>query len=773
MNARSAVAASSAARRLELNVLSIEVPDTTVVAELLPYENKDNYDDIRRAHLGSHVFVRRRGSMILAVPIAEEAPGLDGEPAEISLPEDLKLAAILWREGMLRSVLALDRTIIRGKPLQFVSTTDEDDVAAAAFRGRFAAARDVIQARIAYRFDPRVFYPVDGERYLGVVVGVDTVQRFAQSVARLVEANMDVRGMYAGERVPLWDARIEPELRVRGRIVEVRGTRVIVDDPRTGRAELDAATCYPEASRENRERALSHILRGDAQAASSRLWWGIVATRDGASWHQRLDRLTSYVQKSPVEILPGIVATAGERVMPQASPGARVRVFESAKPVYVFDAAGRRTELKNSTGIAKHGPYSRSAPLPRSPRVCVVCQASEQGAVEKFLFKFLNGIDSTVFSRGFLRTYGLDECAPEVFPASNGSATAYRQAAQQAMQKARDEGFEWDCAFVQVFDATHQMRGDDNPYLVTKAFFLGNQIPVQQFRIETTEMPSGQLAFAVSNMALATYSKLGGIPWVLRADPTTTHELVFGISSSWVRDSRLVQGERLVGITTVFTGDGNYCLHTVTKAVPFDDYQVALEESLRGALDRVRKERNWLPGERLRLVFHAFKPMKNCEASAVKELVSKLVDFEVEFAFVHVAEDVPYQMFDLASSGQRSRGGVRGRFAPDRGLLVQLSDRLMLVTTVGPAELKRPSDGCPTPIALHLHGASTFTDLRYLGEQALIFSGHSWRGFQPATVPVTIAYSKLIARHLARLASTSRWNPDVLYGRIGTSRWFL
>ena len=217
----------------------------------------------------------------------------------------------------------------------------------------------------------------------------------------------------------------------------------------------------------------------------------------------------------------------------------------------------------------------------------------------------------------------------------------------------------------------------------------------------------------------------------------------------------------------MFTGDGNYCLHTCTKAVPFDEYQSALESSLRGALEKVRRERNWLPGEKLRLVFHAFKPMRDSEAEAVKRLVNGLVDLEVEFAFIHVAEDVPYHLFDSTSRGPR------GRFAPKRGFLVQLGERLMLVTTVGPAELKRKTDGCPTPIALHLHRASSFTDLRYLGEQALIFSGHSWRGFQPTNLPVTIAYSKEIARHLARLETTSRWNPDVLFGRIGTTRWFL
>jgi hypothetical protein len=40
-------------------------------------------------------------------------------------------------------------------------------------------------------------------------------------------------------------------------------------------------------------------------------------------------------------------------------------------------------------------------------------------------------------------------------------------------------------------------------------------------------------------------------------------------------------------------------------------------------------------------------------------------------------------------------------------------------------------------------------------------------------MPVTVSYSQLIARYMGRLGTTTRWNPDVLYGQIGTTRWFL
>lgn len=280
-------------------------------------------------------------------------------------------------------------------------------------------------------------------------------------------------------------------------------------------------------------------------------------------------------------------------------------------------------------------------------------------------------------ARGFLRTYGFDDCQPVPFTARNGTAAAYHEASQRALQAARDNGQKWDLAFVQVEDRTHQMRGDDNPYLVTKAFFLTQQIPIQQSRFETSQTPNqSQLAYTLSNMGLATYAKLGGIPWLLRADPTTTHELVIGISSSRVRTSRLSQGPRLVGFTTVFSGDGSYFLHTVSKAVAFDDYSDEMLASLRASLERVRKERNWQKGERVRLIFHAFKPLRDNEARAVTRLAEELSDFQLEFAFLHVASDTNLQLFNRNAHGVPvgQSGKVKGVFVPERGLMVALSD---------------------------------------------------------------------------------------------------
>jgi hypothetical protein len=766
---------------LFLNAAALLFGDATVEADVLP--RTPELVELSRKHRASHV-LRAEGDEILAVPIAENAPRLSEQRRTLLLRDQPLVACNLWREALLRRMVARRRPIVRGRPVQVLSTASSDHVGPGeswASKSTHPQVVRAIDARVAYSFWAQVFRPPAAPNYAVavpvIVLEISIVQRISASVGELAAWGVDLRGAYVGELETISDERVLPELRLYGVLRGVTRGKATVEADDGSTFSVDANKLRIEASKENIERLLAYALgRGRWLSAKSDMKDSAAAVHEGSSWVKRLEGAYELLRKEPLDIAPGVQTAVGGLVNPTRWRNGTSTVRRAETAVFVFDAAGRKAHRSSSHGIGEFGPYSRFAPIPRAPRVCLICQASQQGVAEQLMYKFLHGIQNSVFSRGFLRTYGFDECQPVPFTAHNGTAAAYHEASQRALQAARESGQKWDLAFVQVEERTHQMRGDDNPYLVTKAFFLTQQIPIQQFRFETSQTPNqSQLAYTLSNMGLATYAKLGGIPWLLRADPTTTHELVVGISSSRVRTSRLSQGARLVGFTTLFSGDGSYFLHTVSKAVAFDDYSDEMLASLRASLERVRKERNWQKGERVRLIFHAFKPLRDKEARAVTRLAAELSDFQLEFAFLHVASDTNLQLFDRNAYGVPvgQSGKVKGVFVPERGLMVALSDRDMLVGTTGAKELKRPTDGAPVPLRLHLHPASTFRDLRYLGQQVMLFASHSWRGFQPASVPVTVGYSQLIARYMGRLGTTTRWNPDVLYGQIGTTRWFL
>ena len=225
----------------------------------------------------------------------------------------------------------------------------------------------------------------------------------------------------------------------------------------------------------------------------------------------------------------------------------------------------------------------------------------------------------------------------------------------------------------------------------------------------------------------------------------------------------------------MFTGDGNYWLSNVSRAVPIADYQDTLLESLRDTINRVQRSMNWQPGEHIRLIFHAFKPLKNSEADAVKALMAELGNYDVDYAFVHVIQDHPYILFDKGQRGvwDYEARTPKGVYAPMRGLFLRLSNHEVLLSLTGAREVKRSQDGLPHPIFLRLHRSSTFQDTTYLARQVFAFSCHSWRSFLPSPMPVTILSSKLVAKMLGQLETLPGWNSDILVGRIGETRWFL
>ena len=419
-------------------------------------------------------------------------------------------------------------------------------------------------------------------------------------------------------------------------------------------------------------------------------------------------------------------------------------------------------------------------------------QRRGQVQVEQFLHKFDQGIklpppppardrnrpvkrQTNYFEKGFRRKYALKDLQYEFFVTESNSVDSYKKACQRAIEK-HGSGQKWDLAFVQIEECFHELPAKSNPYFACKASFLTHQIPVQEFQIEKTRKPDRDLVFVLNTMGLATYAKLNGIPWLLKGNPGIAHELVIGLGSANVGEGRLGEHERFVGITTVFSGDGNYHVSNLSKAVSMDEYQTALLETLRTAILKVRQDMNWQPKDQVRLVFHAtFKRFSAEEVQSIKGLLSDLGDYDVEYAFVQLSEEHPNILFDKNQGGafDPETKRTKGAYAPARGGYLELGKREVLLTLTGAREVKRPEDGTPRPLFLSLHRDSTFTDITYLAKQIFRFASHSWRTFLPSSLPVTIQYSNLIANALGNLSLTDRWNPDVMLGRIGKTRWFL
>lgn len=768
---------------LTLNFSPIFFDDVEIEVGVFPYdaEGDRTLRELRKTHWATHVFRRDGATQIIAVPIIMDAPKLGVDTKKIRLTKNLGLTAALIRNSIITYLAELPRTVLHYEPIRFVS---QDDILRACVPSGLKCP-DWISVRYLYELAVRPVYFFKREPFVAGIVDVRTTRILERTVAEMLTDGFSPIGHYVTSQSAQSDPRIAPRAELIGKVESVNGTTLKLTDSRDDTPSIEAG----EASLERRSFGayLAHVFRDKSHLVEAALERARADLRSGPTKLKRITTIVDFFTSKRHVLAPGIEF----RFSPLIGADTRkfLPVLENVpKPTYIFDQTGSKTDSWNDGGLNKHGPYSAKVFTPNRPRLCVVCQKAQKGRVEQFLHKFINGVvlpppppnwrgkpPRNYFEKGFLRKYVLQDVSHEFFLADDSSPRAYREACRRALEK-HGSGTRWDLAFVQIEESFHELPVNQNPYFVTKDAFLTHQIPVQEFEIETAQKPDRELHFSLNNMALAVYAKLNGIPWLLKANPTIAHELVIGLGSANISEGRFGDRERYVGITTVFSGDGNYHLTNASKAVPMANYRDAFFDSLRQAVFRVRQDMNWQPKDHVRLVFHAsFKRFSADEIAAVKALMLELGDYEVEYAFVQLSDEHPYLLFNTDEKGAPDfeTRQTKGEFAPRRGSALQLTNHDVLLTLVGPSEVKRPEDGLPHPLLLTLHRDSTFTDMTYLSRQVFAFACHSWRTLLPGGVPVTIQYSDLIARALGNLALLERWNPDVMLGRIGKSRWFL
>jgi hypothetical protein len=762
-----------------LNFSPIQFDDREIEVGRLPYGNDGEQvlQQLRDAHNGTHVFRREGPDSILAVSVAPGAL-LIGKAETIRLKAHLGLTAALVRNALLNRLVDLGGTSRGYEPIQVVSRKDLLRVSCPPG----TTPPDWLGVRILYEVAIRPIYFTRREPFIAAVPTVRTTRLVERTAAELLADGLALGGVYVGKRVPNKDARIEPKFQLLGCVQAVDGSLLRLTDSRDGIEAIEVSEVWPV--KDVFADCLRLVFKACAQEIATALECQRAALRQGPAQLDRIKSVVETLRARQYEMLPGSPFTFGALLTNATREFPRL--VKAARPVYVFDQTGSKTAEWHDGGLNEHGPYTASVRSMAPPRICVICQRSTKPQVDQFLRSFFNGVtipqarsrrkaSKNYFEKGLCRKYALPPVQYDYFLSDDNSADAYLRACQEALEK-HGNGHSWDLALIQIEEAFHQLPPKCNPYLIAKLSFQSLQILVQEFTIETARKWGGPLSFCLNNMGLATYAKLGGIPWLLKASSIGAHELVIGLGSAEVGEGRLGKRERFVGITTIFGGDGNYYLYNLSKAVSADKYQEALLKTLRNAIESVRTGMNWQRGDRVLLVFHAkFKDFSKAEVQAVSDLINEFGEYDVKFAFVQINERHPYMVFDTSQPGVKDfdTGRIKGQYAPARGYYLELGDRTTLLFLTGANEVKRPEDGTPQPLLLELHPGSSFTDMTYLTEQVFAFVCHSWRTFLPVSSPVTVRYPSLIADTLGKLSRLDWWNPDVMLDQIGKKPWFL
>ena len=742
-----------------LNHLPIRFSTPEFIGYFTPYQGTDELRKWRRELAQTH-FCLRVGDQVARFPYAT-GTATEGSSTSFDVIRNHGVANALARNALLRSFFKNNRHISGVRPVRFVRDVQN------LLKGPIA---DTFAVYPEYSFDVRPLAPQDGALINGVVINFGTRLLVKPTAAELHRRGVPLTGLYilAGEEsddpfvLPMFNRRLA------GRVVEVNGDKALLEDAKL--PEIKLADAYIEPSMATFEQIGRKLLGNRYDFFKRDL---LIALHQVSGADKQLERLQQMVAfndlQGEIPCCLGLSITL-EGQLSQIAEGVGVGLSRKLVPPQCTLRPGGSITVPWPVDpqIDRNGPFDADTFDRKQVKVALIFPTEQQGHVERFAAQLRDGVPTTgksqPFTQGMVRKFrlqGMDFLSSPV-PARGNRAHAYREAALDVARQGAD------VAMVIVTDQDRALFGAESPYFVSKAALMSQGIPVQIVRMPTVLQPNP--AYSLNNISLALYAKLGGIPWTLSVQQRLVHEIIIGIGSARVGFDRLSDRERLVGITTVFSGDGNYLLANSTAEVAPESYQRALLQTLESNLAELRRRFGWQPKDKIRLLFHqSFKRYKETEAAAVAELVANLKDFQVEYAFVQVSEEHDWKLYDPNAQGV----GKKGINVPERGQIVPLGPRAALITLTGPRQLKTDLQGCPRPILVAVHPNSTFQSLDYIAKQVFDLTFMSWRTFMPTTRPVSIAYPSLVVSLLGNLKKVPNWNPDILSTKLRESRWFL
>ncbi len=726
-----------------LNAFPLKIPDAELEALQVPYD-KETLDGLR-AHYGSTHSFRRQGDNILIFSGDGTFP-ISGTPQTIAFKGNFGIFCSLAKDGLTRHLAGLGRNPSGFNPIEFVSAKPEDNLLVPILGD-------------AYPFKVCAKYSVDTRYVQGhpsLVIDCTTRRILKENGLIFLNAGFDLVGRY------IVNEQEDGYRKLLGSVSAIKGETLHVTRPDGQVVQADAKDIYLEASRTNFDDYILHTHGVHKNAIVERIRQAMSIFNGGENKKARIDTLKKYIQSKTIALIDGT------RMEIEDPPDIQSECGQMQKPVFVFNDNGEADWTEK--GLTQYGPYTKRTFDRNDPSICVICAQHDKGRVEQFVRKLLKGIsNSRYFSSGLEGKFTLGTSRVEVFTTVTHSAEAYKNAIEAAIRKKVDDGGRWGLALVQVRQSFKKLKVTENPYYLSKNLFFLHQVPVQDFTIELLGQSDASLGYSLNNMALACYAKMGGVPWLLKSSPTLSHELVIGIGSANIWQERGADNQRIMGITTVFSGDGSYIVSNTSKAVVPKAYCEALTSVLGETIEKIQKRMNWQKGDTIRLIFHAqVKKFNKEEIEAVRAVIDKYREYQIEYAFLKISADHGLHMFDSATAGAQ-----KGRLAPLRGKTFKLSKHEMLVYLIGQRELRQNTDGHPRGLILDVHKDSTFKDIKYLSAQLYSFASHSWRSYFPNPMPVTISYSDLIARNLGMLNQLPGWNDSVMIGKIGQSQWFL
>ncbi len=763
---------------MELNFFPINIEFDKYQINIEGY-TEERLNELRSLYNSTHSFFRNDEYIYISNKEGDENLQL-GIPDERSVFDDAEVTSSLIKHTFFRTFKERfpNYTPIDFYPFRFFSEQLKDDII-------YQALPDKLKNKIAYKKLIEIqlrHIKNNGVERFGFVINIRRNWIFNLSCLELNEEGYNLIGVEVlhAEILPGLQDILAPNEDFIGEIIEING-----DSAKVG--TNNGIEIYPLKElyiRKTKFNIGNYLSFATSQQISDSIL-NIIESRRSEVYntkkhYEAINSIAKYIFSIKGELVlfqnkDGFCFTVDEKPLTVNNS------IELKTPTFIYDYAGTKTNNTNADiGLSNFGPYDSPNFNPKAPSVLSICHRSNRGSFSNFLSSLHLGIpNSNYFKNGLLKKYDLHEISFDIQEIQDYNVEEYFK-----IIKNNDE-YKPDLAIIEIPDSFKRLSDDQNPYYKIKAKLLALEIPVQYV---TSRIINNYDQYILNSIALQIYAKIGGTPWVLPSSRSVDREIIIGIGHSKIRQNQFSGGnqERIVGITTFLSSDGQYLLGDKVKDVPFDDYFNELLKSLKNSIKRLSNEHGWSEGDTVRLIFHIFKPIKNTEFDVISQLIKDIPEYKIKFAFVTISKSHPYLLFDKNQPGIKKYGSsiVKGEYIPNRGSNVFLDDETCVVQMFGANELKTTKHGMSSPLQIKIRTPQgkyddnsikdlLFYDLNYITQQIFSFTYLSWRSFLPGEQPATMLYSNLISKLLGKMRKVQGWDPDSLNYGLKRKKWFL
>lgn len=290
-----------------------------------------------------------------------------------------------------------------------------------------------------------------------------------------------------------------------------------------------------------------------------------------------------------------------------------------------------------------------------------------------------------------------------------------------------------------------------NNYYFLKYHFIKNNLPLQVVNYRKLG-DRNSLKWSTSNLALAMFAKMGGIPWVVK--PSNKNCLILGIGSSHKINRETGEVSKYFAYTVCLDSSG---LYKTLEVLADEESEISYLKKLTANLVTILKEQK---SNYETCVLHLPFKIKQKEVTAISDAI-KQID-EIELVVVKINVDNKYFGYSFHNT-----------LVPYESSFVKLSKDEYLVWFEGLLYGKEIVDKrLSNPVHIQF---LNITNRKKIDEQAFLqdilnLSGANWRGFNAKSIPISIYYSQIIARYTEAFEKIDGYKE----GAISNDKpWFL